>query len=63
MEPVCLSSDIFCSGFTDTSSVILNQNIEDFAIMPFSFEKKNASHFLMFICQICVVIFLKNFTF
>lgn len=69
MEPVHLPNDIFCSGFTDTSSVILNQNVEEFAIMPFPFAKKIASHFLMFICQMCVVIFLtseckrlKNFT-
>lgn len=61
MEPVPLPNDILCSGFTDISSVILNQNMEEFAIMSFSSAKKNSSHFLIFICQICAKNFSKNF--
>lgn len=55
MEPVPLPNEILCSGFTYVLSAILNQNIKEFAIMTFFFQqKKYASYFLMFICQICV---------
>lgn len=40
MEQMPLPNDTVCSGLTDILSVILNQNMEEFAIMPFSSAKK-----------------------